>query len=369
MSLALAVGSELREPAPLEFAHEAGSRGKAGRAGAGRRRRGRARGAPLGTPKKIPPGLGGLLSSSLLSGSSSLHPTKPTPGLGGSSPNPTGSRWGGRDGHGPGGTWDTESGRSPPRCHQVRAGGEGSEGPGGIWGAAVGLEWSELSLQGWEWGCGLSFGGDESAGAPVGMGLPVPLGAPRWRKRRCHHVPCPPRGPARGGSARGLTGLSPNPHFQGEAGVLSPGQSRSFVPRAVPEGQAEVWCGSSGLVPSLGDSGTQKFSFFGAGSVQTPPCCSGSLGDTVLDVTASARCPCRGLTAGSQLSQGHPGDPEGSAQISELLTPSHTGDKPPGPSQAHVGQHRTGSQGFQIHRKKSKTKQTNKPTGKRGHTW
>lgn len=90
---------------------------------------------------------------------------------------------------------------------------------------------SEGSSEGWKWGFGLVAAGGCERWTPGGdggsrAGLHIPLGPPRWGhcgERRCPNVPCPPGRPARGGSAGPLAGLSPNPHFQGTAGVLSPG--------------------------------------------------------------------------------------------------------------------------------------------------
>lgn len=60
--------------------------------------------------------------------------------------------------------------------------------------------------------------------------LPVPLWIPRWDESSCPDALCLPGDPVWGGSAGHLAGLSPSPHFQCRAGVLSPRPGSGLAP-------------------------------------------------------------------------------------------------------------------------------------------
>lgn len=169
---------------------------------------------------------------------------------------------------------------------------------------------SEGSSEGWKWGFGLvAAGGCErrvGMGA-AGLGSTSLWGLPGGDTGGKGAVPMSPArlGVLPGVVALGLSQGSPKPPF--------PGHSRSSVPRGVAEGSAgTASCSLGGSCPVLGASGAQKFPFSVLSQCQHLAAAMAALG-TRSPVAprgcASAGCPSRGVTSGSQLAQGHSGEP------------------------------------------------------------
>lgn len=161
----------------------------------------------------------------------------------------------------------------------------------------------------WKWGSSLLLQGDGSAGAWVRDGgsravLPIPLWSPSWGESRCPDALLPT-----GVGTGPLAWLSPSPHFQGKAGVLSPTPG-SHLPNCGQEQLRDrqwVSAGPSGSAARF--RGSRHRLVLVPSQCKHFPAVMAALGPLVLPVSArlcqrGADCP-----AGSQLAWGHPSEP------------------------------------------------------------